>query len=160
MRSFFFIKDKYLESLDIANKITEFINKFEDKYWEKIINEIFIIKYIDNEIIPVFYFCARTKCNDTYEVDKDKLEMIKQRKVEDFNLFIENVISKQCLINYEWVIAKEQMWYLIDAVFRMDDYYFWLNNTEHSFRELQEKHALSEEEFIDTVKTLYLGCKK
>lgn len=160
MKGAFFTQDKYLESINIWAKLTDFIQDFEKIYNERIVNEIFIIKYLNDKIIPIYYFCARKKCDNEYKMDEQKLEEIKQLKIADFNLFIENVISKQCLLNNEWIIAKEQSGYLIDAVFRFDDYYIWLNNTESSFKEMQQKLWVNDEQFVGMVKKLYDSLKK
>jgi hypothetical protein len=160
MKGFFFNKDTYLEWLDLDNKIRWFLESFKKVFGEQIINEVFIVKYENDIITPLYFFCAHLKCEKVEEVTPEIKKRVEKRKMEDFDFFVKNIISRQCVLDNECVIAKDQEWWLFDAIFRMENYYIWLNNTDSTFRELQEKIGMTEESFIQIVKNLYLELKK
>lgn len=155
MRGLYFIEDKYLQGLNLDNKIKIFIENLEKKYLEQIINEIFIANYDGKNVLPIYFLCAHKNCTHTQDIDSNKVEQIKQKKLEDFGFFIENILKKQCLINHEWILAKDQMWCLFDWMFRMDDYYIGITNSDKSLKELFENNVLSENDFINEIKQFY-----
>lgn len=155
MKGIFFKEDKYLQSLNLDFKIKKSILDFEEIFWELIINEVFIIFYDWEKVIPIYFFCWHKDCENPINIPSEKIIKLKEQKLKDFDFFIENILKRQCIINNEWIIAKDQTWCLFNAMFRMDNYYFWLNNTENSFRELEDKIGIKEESFIEIVKKLY-----
>ncbi len=161
MRWVFFEHDEYLASLDLDNKIKRFLESFETVFWDVILDELFIVKYTDEIITPLYYFCWNENCScKEWHNEEEKIEAIKKRELEEFDFFVKNIISRMCILNNEWIIAKDQTWSLFDAVFRMDDYYIWLNNSQHSFTELKKRLDLNEDTFIKIVKNFYSELKK
>lgn len=161
MKGLYFTEDKYLESLNLDEKIKKFINNLEHKYESQVIDEIFIINYNWEKIIPIYFLCAHKNCNPTEIIDQAKSEQIKEQKLKDFAFFIDNILNKLCLINHEWMLAKDQIWCLFDWMFRMDDYYIGINNSEKSLRELFDWWIITEEDLIKEMKLFYndLGIK-
>lgn len=155
MKWLYFSEDEYLQTLNFDNKIKSFIENLEKKYSEQIVNEIFVVNYDGKRVLPIYFLCAHKNCTHTQDIDKNKIEQVKQKKLEDFNFFIENILNKQCLINYEWILAKDQMWWLFDGMFRMDDYYIWITNSDKSLKELFINNILSENDFISEIKQFY-----
>ncbi|MDD2566285.1 MAG: hypothetical protein PHZ26_05940 [Candidatus Gracilibacteria bacterium] len=155
MKGIFFKEDIYLQSLNLDTKIERFILSFKEIFGELIINEVFIIFYNGERIIPLYFFCGHTNCDNSENIPQEKLISLKEEKLKAFEFFVENILRRQCILNNEGIIAKDQIGGLFDAMFRMDDYYIGLNNTENSFNELKEKIGIREEPFINIVKKLY-----
>lgn len=162
MIGYFFEDDKYLKSLNLDKKIKKFLESFKEVFWEQIFDEVFIISYINWEIKPLYLFCWKNNCDDIKKIDRKSVDLIKNRQLKHFSFFIDNVISKMCIINNEWVLAREHNCEDFDIVFRLNDYYFWLNNSKSCFKDLQEKLWIEENVFFDIIKKFYkdLGWEK
>lgn len=160
MKGLYFLEDKYLQNLNLDSKIKKFIEHLERKYSEHIINEIFIANYDGKKILPIYFLCVHKNNIHSQDMNKNIIEQIKQKKIEDFTYFIEHILKKQCLINHEWILAKYQMWWLFDWIFRMDNYYIGITNSEKSLKELFENNVLSESDFIAEIKEFYKDLLK
>lgn len=155
MKGFYFIEDTYLQWLELDSKIKRLIENLEKKYFEQIIDEVFIFNYDWKIVLPVYFLCAHKNCIPPEIIDKNKSEQIKEQKLKDFNYFIDNVLKNLCIINYEGLIAKDQTWWMFDWMFRIDNYYIWLTNSNKTLRELFDNNVLSEKDFIDAIKEFY-----
>lgn len=159
MKGVYFTQDEYLEKLNLDLKIKKFILSFEEIFSERIIDEVLIVSYNWEILTPIYFFCAHKICDNIKEIVPENKKILKESKVKDFEFFIEKILTKQCILNNEWIIAKDQIGWLFDAMFRMDDYYIWLNNTEYSFKEMEEKIWIQEETFMNIVKKFYSDLK-
>lgn len=154
MHWLFFREDRFLQELDLDNKIKNFVERLESKHWVQLINEVFVVSY-DWEVEPIYFLCAHKNCPNIDSINQDELYKIKERKIQDFEYFIKNFLEKQCLINHEWIISKDQSWSLFDWVFRMNEFFIWINNSEKSLWELFDSNIISEKQFLNEIKIFY-----
>jgi hypothetical protein len=101
MKGFYFNEDPYLQALDLDNKIQNFLESFASIFDEHIIDEVFIVKYDCTTINPLYFYCANSEHEDLNGQPNKNAKEIEKKKMKDFDFFVQNIISRQCILNNE-----------------------------------------------------------
>lgn len=144
-----------LSQLDLETKSKALLEKLKDTFGIYVVNELAIIKLKDHNITPVFFLTLNVdKINQllTEEISTDQL---KEELKENLKYFIENIISKWLLSDWEWTIAGNNVGEAYDLVLRVWEYVVWFNNTIESLEWLKNKFWIDQNSLIREISKFY-----
>lgn len=157
----FLDKDTHLEDINISKKIKDFLENLKSQYWEYIIDEITILKLTNNSNAKAVYIYS-IDTNKIIEdcINPESIENTQKALTKDLHFFIENVVKKWWLEDWEGTLAWNQTWNSYDIILRIWDYLIWFNNSNESIDSLNNKLWIDMETLIHKVSEFYKEFKK
>lgn len=156
----FLQNDPELDSMQIHQKIRNFLEELKNEYSKYIIDEITILRLHWDFVLPVYYYSININ-NFIEQIDNiNDLENLKNQLTKDLKFFVENVINKWGLDDGEWTLAWNQTWNSYDIILRYWDFLICFNNSEESVETLNKKLWIDMESLIQKVSSFYKEFKK
>lgn len=160
IKGIFLQNDPELENIRIYDKIRIFLEDLKKEYWKYIIDEITILRLHWDFVLPIYFYSLDTHKLIEQLDNVEKLNELKNELTKDLKFFVENVIKKWGLEDWEGTLAGNQTWNSYDIILRIGDFLICFNNTEESIETLNHKLWIDMESLISKVSWFYKEFKK
>jgi len=150
----------HFEWINIDSVIKSFLDGLKEKFNTYVVNEVVILRSNLENFTPIYYYTLSiNKLNEIHWENFD-IEWLKDSFKKDLKFFVDNIIDKWLLEDWEWTLAGNNVWEAYDIILRVWDYIVWFNNTIESIEWLKIKYWIDQNELVKEVSKLYHQLKK
>lgn len=149
----------HFEWINLDSVIKRFLDWLKEKFNTYVVNEVVILKADVNDFSPIYYYTLSiNKLNEIHWEDFD-IEWLKESFKRDLKFFVENIIEKWLLEDWEGTLAWNNIWEAYDIILRVWEYIIWFNNTIESVEWLKIKYWIDQNDLVKEVSKLYHELK-